>query len=82
MGICFVIQPFDGGKYDKRYKDTFKPAIEKCGLTAYRVDEDPNTQIPIDDIDLHIRNAELCLVDITENNPNVWFELDLVTNFV
>ena len=77
MEKCFVIQPFDGGKYDKRFNDTYKPAIEECGLEAYRVDKDPNSQIPIDDIDMHIRNSCICLADITEDNPNVWFELGL-----
>jgi hypothetical protein len=75
MGRCFIIQPFDNGrKYDKRFADTYKPAIEECGLEVYRVDKDPNSQIPIDDIDLQIRNSEICLADITEDNPNVWFE--------
>ena len=32
MPTCFVIQPFDNGKYDKRYEDTFKPAIEAAEL--------------------------------------------------
>jgi hypothetical protein len=28
MGTCFVIQPFDGGAFDKRYDDIFVPAIK------------------------------------------------------
>jgi hypothetical protein len=32
MAICFVIQPFDSGKYDKRFHDVYKPAIEAAGL--------------------------------------------------
>jgi hypothetical protein len=27
MAICFVIQPFDAGKFDKRYQDVYAPAI-------------------------------------------------------
>jgi hypothetical protein len=78
MGQCFVIQPFDeGGKYDKRYFDIIKPAIKECGFEPYRVDQDPNSQIPISDIDYQIRISELCLAEITENNPNVWFEIGL-----
>ena len=38
--ICFVIQPFDHGKYDRRYEEIIKPTVEECGLIAYRVDED------------------------------------------
>ena len=37
---CFVIQPFDGGPYDKRYDEIIGPAIVAAGLTPYRVDRD------------------------------------------
>ncbi|MCK4578284.1 MAG: hypothetical protein KAU50_05810, partial [Candidatus Marinimicrobia bacterium] len=75
MSTCFVIQPFDGGPYDKRYDDVFAPAIEKAGLKPYRVDRDPSASVPIEQIEAGIRAASVCLADITEDNPNVWFEL-------
>jgi len=43
---CFVIQPFDGGKFDNRYDDVLKPAIQTTGLEAYRVDRDPKVSVP------------------------------------
>lgn len=82
MSKCFVIQPFDGGKFDKRFFDTYKPAIEECGVEAYRVDMDTSSVIPIEDIDNGIKNSVLCLVDITEDNPNVWFELGLAIAYL
>src|SRR5262245_43027403 len=75
MEKCFVIQPFDGGVFDKRYEDVFAPAISEAGLDAYRVDQDPNVAVPIEDIENGIREARVCLADITLDNPNVWFEL-------
>lgn len=75
MQTCFVIQPFDKGKFDKRFQDTFRPAIEEAGLKAYRVDQDPNVEIPIEAIEDGIRGAAICLADITTDNPNVWYEL-------
>jgi hypothetical protein len=72
---CFVIQPFDGGKFDRRYKEVFAPAIESAGLEPYRVDQDPNVRIPIDQIMEGIERSALCLADITLDNPNVWFEV-------
>src|ERR1700692_800949 len=75
MPYCFVIQPFDGGRFDKRFSDVFKPAIEGAGLISYRVDQDPAVSIPIDDIEKGIRGAAVCFADITLDNPNVWFEL-------
>ena len=76
MPRCFVIQPFDGGqRYDKRYEDVFEPAIEKAGLEPYRVDRDPSVSVPIDDIERGIENSNVCLAEISTDNPNVWFEL-------
>lgn len=75
MGNCFVIQPFDHGAFDKRYEDVFVPAISEAGLEPYRVDRDPSVSIPISDIESGIRSSDVCLADITTDNPNVWFEL-------
>jgi hypothetical protein len=75
MSRCFVIQPFDKGPYDKRYRDVLVPAIKDAGLEPYRVDEDPSVTVPIDDIERGIQEAEICLADITTNNPNIWYEV-------
>ena len=75
MATCFVIQPFDGGAFDKRYDDVVAPAISAAGLEPYRVDRDPKVVVPIDQIEEGIREAQACVADITTNNPNVWFEL-------
>ncbi len=72
---CFIMQPFDGGTFDKRYKDVFGPAIINAGLEPYRVDQDPKVSIPIQDIERGIREAKICFAEITLDNPNVWFEL-------
>jgi len=69
------MQPFDGGIFDRRYEETYAPAIRKSGLEPYRVDQDPKAAIPIQEIESGIREAQVCLADITVDNPNVWFEL-------
>lgn len=75
MPTCFVMQPFDNGPFDRRYEDVFAPAIKSAGLDPYRVDQDPKVSIPIQDIEAGIRDSRICLAEITEDNPNVWFEL-------
>jgi hypothetical protein len=75
MSACFVIQPFDSGKFDKRFEDVFSPAIRAAGLDPYRVDKDPGVDVPIDSIESGIRDSAACLADITTDNPNVWYEL-------
>lgn len=75
MGTCFVVQPFDGGRFDKRYEDVFAPAIRAASLEPYRVDRDPAVSVPIDDIQAGIEASDVVLADVTTDNPNVWFEL-------
>lgn len=72
---CFMIQPFDGGKFDKRFEDVFAPAVKAAGMDPYRVDRDAGVSIPIDDIERGISESAACFVDVTVDNPNVWFEL-------
>ncbi len=75
MSTCFVIQPFDKDKFDRRYNDVFEPAIKAANLSPYRVDRDPSVRIAIEQIEEEIKNAAICFADITTNNPNVWYEL-------
>lgn len=75
MDTCFVMQPFDGDTFDKRYQDIFAPAIKNAGLEPYRVDQDPKVSIPIQDIERGIHDSKICFAEITLDNPNVWFEL-------
>ena len=75
MEKCFVMQPFDGGTFDKRYNDIFSVAIKDAGLEPYRVDQDPEVRIPIQDIEAGIKDSRICFAEITTDNPNVWFEL-------
>lgn len=73
--FCFVMQPFDSAKFDKRYQDIFEPALRVAGVTPYRVDKDLGVVIPIEAIETQIRNARICFAEVTTDNPNVWFEL-------
>jgi hypothetical protein len=71
-----VCQPFDAdGPYDKRYTDVIEPAVADAGLEPYRVDRDPSASIPIDKLEETIRTAAACVVDISTENRNVWYEL-------
>lgn len=74
-GVCFMAQPFDGAKFDKRFDDVFAPAVTAAGLEPYRVDRDAGAAVPIESIERGIRDAAAVFVDVTADNPNVWFEL-------
>lgn len=77
MGRCFVAQPFDAGEFDKRYNQVYEPAIRAAGLEPYRVDQDPRASIPVETMISEIRSCSAFFVDITVDNPNVWFEFGL-----
>ncbi|MCE4543252.1 MULTISPECIES: nucleoside 2-deoxyribosyltransferase [unclassified Caballeronia] len=74
MPMCFVVQPFTD-TYNKRFDDLYKPAIEAAGMAAYRVDQDSSATVLVEAIEKNIKRAAVCLADITEDNPNVWYEL-------
>ena len=73
--VCFMMQPFDKGKFDKRYNEIIEPIILECGLVPYRVDKDVASIIPIESIHTKINSSFICIAEITTDNPNVWYEL-------
>ena len=74
-GKCFIIQPLTS-EYKKRCEETYKPAIQKAGLAPYRVDEDYDAKkLKIQMIREEIEKSIVCLAEISEDNPNVWYEL-------
>jgi hypothetical protein len=75
METCFVMQVFDGGAYDRRYDETFAPAIRSGGATPVRADKILGTKPVIEKIEAALRGATIAFAEISENNPNVFIEL-------
>jgi predicted transcriptional regulator len=72
---CFVIQVFDNGPYDRRYEETFAPAIASGGALALRADRILGSKPIIEKIEGALRDATIAFAEISENNPNVFIEL-------
>lgn len=72
---CFVIQCFDGGVYDQRYRETFAAAIKDGGATPVRADETLGTKPVIEKIEAALRRTAIAFAEISEDNPNVFLEL-------
>jgi hypothetical protein len=72
---CFVIQSFDGGKYDRRYKETIYPALLRAEVLPQRADEILGLTPVIEKIEAAIEAASICIAEVSEDNPNVWLEL-------
>lgn len=74
---CFIMMPFGepiGGYYEKIYE----PAIKKAGLTPIRADNEIfGTGKIIDQIWRGINDAKVLVAELTNRNPNVFYELGL-----
>lgn len=74
---CFVMQPFSAPLGDY-YEKIYKPAIEKAGLKPMRADADLfGTGKIIDQIWRGINDAKVLVAELTNRNPNVFYELGL-----
>lgn len=72
---CFVIQAFDNGTYDRRYRETIRPALIKAQVNPQRADEILGLNPVIEKIESAIESASICVAEVSEDNPNVWLEL-------
>ena len=83
---CFIIRPFSE-PFNTRSEKIYKPAIIAAGLEPVEAGVPGDNKIT-DKIEEGIRNAAICLADLTlvmrrdnkncehyEHNPNVWYEL-------
>ncbi|MCP5103989.1 MAG: hypothetical protein GY950_11450 [bacterium] len=71
--LCFVIMPFDH-KYDETY-DIVKSAGKIAGFHTERADETYTPGKIPDRIQNFLDSASVLVAEISENNPNVYYEL-------
>ncbi len=82
---CFVISPIgEHGSYtrnrsDKLLTDIIKMAIDENKWKIIRSDQIASVNVkPItDEIIKHIHQSELCIIDLTDTNPNVMYEFGI-----
>lgn len=74
--LCFVLMPF-AAAFDRLYRDVVVPAIQEAGLTPLRADEVFSPTPIVEDVWRHIASARLIVADVTQKNPNVFYELGI-----
>jgi len=74
--LCFVLMPFDT-KFKLVYSKGIKPAIRKAKLIPKRADNIFDIRPVVQDIWEYINKAQLIIADLTEKNPNVFYEVGL-----
>ena len=78
---CFVIAPIGESGSDTRkrsdqvLKHVIKPAVASCGYEAVRADEIEKPGMITSQVIQHIVTDSLVVADLTEYNPNVFYEL-------
>ena len=73
---CFVVMPF-GGIWDDYYAELYSPAVEQAGLKPVRADDVFGAGSVLQRIVDALDQASVVLVDVTESNRNVHYELGL-----
>jgi len=80
---CFVIAPIGEAESETRkrsdlvLKHVVKPAVGACGYTATRADEISEPGMITSQVIQRIVDDPLVVADLTEHNPNVFYELAL-----
>jgi hypothetical protein len=73
---CFVISPF-GGWFDRYHEAVYAPAVREAGLEPIRADDLYRPSAIVHDIWEFVRNSKVMIADLTDRNPNVFYELGL-----
>lgn len=71
--LCFVLMPFDE-KFNGVY-DLIKEDLDNFNLNIIRADDINEPGTVIDDICNHIKNSKFLIAELTDSNPNVFYEL-------
>lgn len=74
--LCFVLMPFSE-PYNSIYENIIKPTVEKEGFQCLKSNDIFSTTSVIEDIWTNMNKATLIIAEITENNPNVMYELGI-----
>lgn len=72
----FVIMPFRD-KFNDVYQKAIKPAVKDAGYTVRRGDDFFSDQRIMDEVWSAIYHSKLCIVECSDNNPNVFYELGI-----
>jgi len=79
--ICFVIAPIGDPESETRkrsdqvLKHVIRPATKSCGYKAVRADEIDKPGLITSQVIQHVVTDDLVVADLTERNPNVFYEL-------
>lgn len=74
--LCFVLMPF-ATKFEAIYEDHIRRIVTEAGLSSQRADEIASTNLITWDIWERLNTARFVIADLTDRNPNVFYEVGL-----
>lgn len=75
---CFVLMPFtETSDVQSVYRDHVAPVVERCGLRCERADDIYDISGVMQSVWEGINRARMIVADLTERNPNVFYELGI-----
>jgi len=78
LNKCFVVMPFGSEELNVIYDYFVKPSVESsCGLLCERGDNMFGSNVVMADIRRSISDAQLIIADLTDRNPNVFYEVGI-----
>jgi guanylate kinase len=73
---CFVLMPFKA-EFSPVYDDHIVPVCSSVGMSPFRADKIFSTNPIIEDIRESVASAKIIIADLTDNNPNVFYEVGI-----
>jgi|GEM_PF-838958 len=74
--LCFIIMPFTD-KLNPIYESIIKPVVKDLKLSCLRADEIFTSKPIVEEVWENIKKARFLIADLTDRNPNVFYELGL-----
>lgn len=74
---AFMVMPFSNQSVIDAYQHVIEPVCENKSIDVRKADEIFSTNPIYDDIVTEIQRADIIIVDITDRNPNVFYELGM-----
>ena len=74
--LCFVLMPLHD-PFTSIFEQHIKPVAAKCGLNAVKADDIYSNKPVMEDVWAYLNEARLVIADLTDSNPNVFYELGI-----
>ena len=74
--LCFVLMPLHD-PFTSIFEGHIKPVAKKCGLNAVKADDITSNKPVMEDVWKYLNKARLVIADLTDSNPNVFYELGI-----